>query len=285
MLKGVIASPAHIQLLRNGFKLERSLSVDEIRYYALYWDKIVIPGSNIIYVQVPDEDILIETGVIQRPRVEFGGTWSGEKIAYTFPYAQSVVADKLIKEDRHTDWTIHQIGQEVLLPSEYMTKQFALRFDLANALPVPHGDVPIPDILEFKQRRRDELNSLHAMMDQVYLDILKSPDMELSRNTAVRNLKVAIDNINKVSSEKWNRVSAFNWSIEMNLNMKNLFYGAASGNLFGAILPWSNIPLFTIIGGAMSILSVKATYSNSFTPAQNSSKFAYLSSAANEKIL
>jgi hypothetical protein len=78
MERGVIALPALIDITLNGFTMKRSISPEEIRYYALYWDKIIIPGSNLIYVGIPEEELLIETGVVERSRVNFSGAfWGG----------------------------------------------------------------------------------------------------------------------------------------------------------------------------------------------------------------
>jgi hypothetical protein len=53
MTRRIIAAPAIISIHGNGFTIERGLSPQEIRYYALYWDRVVIPGNNIVYVGLP----------------------------------------------------------------------------------------------------------------------------------------------------------------------------------------------------------------------------------------
>jgi hypothetical protein len=157
-----------------GFTLERSLSPEELRYYALHWDKVVIPASNLVYIGIPEEEVLIQTGVIPRPRVQFRGSFSGAEVARTFAIAQSEVAKKLIAEEKATDWVIHQFGPYLTLPTEFATELRTLKFELVDLLPVPTADVPIPDILEFKQRRRDELSNLHKCLDDAYLEALRS---------------------------------------------------------------------------------------------------------------
>ena len=104
MSRGVIAAPAIINIHGDGFTMERGLSPQELRYYLLYWDKVVIPGTNLVYVRLPEEDILIESGVIERPRVGFKGSISGADLGHSFAVAQSLVAKKLMEEDRSIDW-------------------------------------------------------------------------------------------------------------------------------------------------------------------------------------
>ena len=84
MQRGVIASPAIISVLSDGFKLHRSISAEEVRYYAMYWDKVVVAGSDIVYVEIPEEDVLIETGVIERPHVRLYGTLEGAAVGHSF---------------------------------------------------------------------------------------------------------------------------------------------------------------------------------------------------------
>jgi len=78
MDRGVIASPGSINRLPKGFQMERSLSIDELRYYILYWDKVVIPGNNLVYIGLPEEELLIESGALERPQIGFSGRFEGD---------------------------------------------------------------------------------------------------------------------------------------------------------------------------------------------------------------
>jgi hypothetical protein len=285
MQRGVIASPAIISIHGNGFTMERSISPEEVRYYALYWDKIVIPGSNLVYVSIPEEDVLIETGVIDRPRVGFSGTWGGADVGNSFALAQSAVAKKLIEEDTSTDWVIHQIGTNLNLPSEFLEKRNTLRLDLINLLPVPSGDVPIVDVLEFKQRRADELNNLHLKLERAYLEALKSPDQGLAAKLAIRELDEAIQNMQTVTSEKWRHTPKFDFSLELNLDGSRLMQGVAAGAVLDFFTNGFAIPLGSIIGGVASVFNLKASRGSTFIPAAKQEKLAYLSHARTERIV
>lgn len=285
MQRGVIASPAIISIHGDGFTVERSISAEELRYYAMYWDKVVIPGSNLVYVGIPEEDVLIETGVIERPRVGFSGNWGGADIGHSFALAQAAVAKKLIEEDKATDWVIHQIGTTLSLPSEFLEKRNTLRLDLINLLPVPSGDVPIVDVLEFKQRRADELNSLHLKLEHAYLEALKSPDQDLAGKLAIRELQEAIRDLQTVTSEKWQRTSKFDFSMELNLDGSRIAHGVAAGAAFDFFSTGLTIPVGSIIGGVASVFKLKANHSSTFIPAAKLDKLAYLSHAQTERLL
>lgn len=285
MNRGVIAAPAIIDIRGNGFTMERGLSSQEVRYYALYWDRVVIPGTNLVYVGLPEEDVLIETGVIERPRVGFQGSIGGADIGHSFAVAQSLVAKKLMEEDRSVDWVLHQIGNKLNLPSEYTESTNSLRFDLVNLLPVPSGSTPIVDILEFKHRRADELNSLHDAIDTAYIEALKCPDTNLGASRAIRELTNSIENLEAVSSEKWGRTSKFDFSVQFNLDGGKIAQGIASGAVFDFFTNLFVLPVGSIVGGMASILRLKASYGSSFKPAANNSILAFLSHAHKERII
>jgi len=285
MNRGVVANPAIININGNGFTMERSLSPQEIRYYALYWDKIIIPDSNLVSVGVPEEALLIETGVIERPRVGFQGSFGGADLGHSFAVAQSLVAKKLIEEDKKTDWVLHQIGNQLIIPKEYTDSKHSLRFELINLLPVPDGNTPIVDLLEFKERRKTELNALHQTIEQAYIEALKCPDRELGSSIAIRELQTCINNLDIVTNEKWERTSKFDFSTEFNLDGGKIINGIASGAAFDFFTNAFTLPVGAIAGGLASIIKLKANYSSSFKPAGSQSKLAFLSHANKEKII
>ncbi len=285
MHRGVIANPAIININGNGFTMERSLSPQEIRYYALYWDKIVIPGNNLVYVALPEEDILIESGVIERPRVNFQGSFGGAELGHSFAMAQSLVAEKLIEEDKKTDWVLHQVGNQLSIPKEYTEQKKSLQFELVNILPVPDGNTPIADILEFKNRRKTELEALHETIEQAYIEALKCPDPELGSKIAIRNLQKCINDLETVSNEKWKKTSKFSFATEFNLDGGKIINGIASGAAFDFFTNAFTLPIGTIVGGVASIIKLKTNHSASFKPASNQSKLAFLSYANKEQII
>lgn len=285
MTRGVIATPAIIKIHGDGFTRERSLSPQEIRYYALYWDKVVIPTSNLVHVGVPEEDVLISSGVIERPRVGFQGSFGGADLGHSFAVAQSVVAKKLMEEEKSTDWVLHQIGNKLNIPKEYVEPKNSLRFELVNLLPVPDGTTPIPDILEFKERRKTELNALHECIELAFVEALRCPDAAFGSSRAIRELKNSIDNLDSVSKEKWERTSKFDFATEFNLDGGKIVNGIASGAAFDFFTNVFTLPVGAIIGGIASAFKFKASYSSSFKPASNNSKLAFLSHAHNELII
>lgn len=89
MQKGIISAPAHVHGNGAKFQSEGGLAIHDIRYFLLYWDKVVIPTTNLINLRVPEEEELLSTGVVTRPRVPFSGNLNGELMAKAQVSAQS----------------------------------------------------------------------------------------------------------------------------------------------------------------------------------------------------
>ncbi len=284
MDRGVIASPGIINRLPQGFQMERSLSADELRYYILYWDKVVIPGNNLVYIGLPDEELLIEAGAIERPRIGFNGRFEGDQVTNAILSCQSIVAKDLLK-DKKTDWVIHQLGGECSLPNGFSQRRNIIRVDLASTLPVPSDEVNIYELLEFKELRKDELENLHSHLDEVYETVLTSPDEELASKKAITELASSIDDLEKVTTERFEKTRKFDLSAELNLSGKDISIGAASGAAIDFFATGMTIPIATLAGAVLSTIKVTSKATNTFQPASNKYKLAYLSTAKNDGIV
>lgn len=284
MDRGVIAAPGVIIPQNKGFMIERSLSAEEIRYYVMYWDKVVIPGNNLVYIGIPEEKQLLESGAISRPRVAFQGSFRGDQATAAILTCQSIVAEKLIPET-NTDWVVHQIGTEFAFPSELSSEKNVIRVALAGVLPVPAAETPIVDILEFKERRRDELRGLQDALDEMYLSILSTPDHDLATKKTIARLKESISNLESVTSERFQKPRKYDFEVQLNLSGKDIAAGASVGALIDFFSNGFTIPLATIVGAALSAIKIGIKAECTFNPAANKQKLAYLCHATQELLI
>lgn len=51
--------------------LSGGLTDNDLNYYLLYWDKIVMPTNNIIHMAIRDEEELLKTNVLERDSIAF----------------------------------------------------------------------------------------------------------------------------------------------------------------------------------------------------------------------
>jgi hypothetical protein len=287
-MRGVIASASVITTSGDTAHFGNPLTAEQVRYYTLYWDRIIIPANNLIYQVIPDEEILIETGVIERPTITLGlreSYYGSAQIGQACLEAQAQAARRLIQNDRNTDWVLHQFGNDLIVPVSEQEERNSLRFELISQLPVPKKDVPIVEIFEFKARRRDELDNLHAHLDQLYLDILQSSDKEFATSKAKLALEKSVQDLNTVASERWNVTTKYDFSAQINLDGSRMLNGAATGMILDLFSGGITLPMSTIVCGAASVLKISAGVSKSFSAASNSHKLAYLSLASKEQIL
>jgi hypothetical protein len=282
--RGVIAAPGVIQPLPNGFKLERMLSVEELRYYTLYWDQVLIPGNNLIYVAIPDEEHWITAGAISRPRVNFQGSFKGDEITNALLGCQAMVAAEARKQAPLTDWVIHQVGQDIAVPEEIATTKEVIRVTLVNALPVPTEPVPIQELLEFKHRHRSEFAALHDAMDELYIEILKSPDPALAYQASVTRFRDSIDGVQRVTRNRFASTKKFEFSTELNLNATNVATAMAMGTVVDTLAVGFSIP-WALVMGAATMLRVNLKRTRTFEAVKDNPKLAYLAKAATLGVL
>jgi len=285
MDKGIIAAPARVHGNGASFRSEGGLTSQELRYFLMYWDKVVIPTTSLVHLRLPEEDEFLATGVISRPRVPFSGTFNGELMAQAQVLAQTAVARGLIENDKSTDWVLHQIGDEIIIPNSESIQQQTIRVALNNSLPVPDESVFIPDILEFKERRSDELLQLHQTLDHFYLEVLASPDPSLTSKATVSELSQSIANLNTVANEKWKTTSKFDIAAELNINGKDIISTAAAGAVFDFYTNLFTVPIGTVVGAAASVIKIKCKTSKSFEPSKEKNVLSYLAKAHEEHLL
>lgn len=258
-----------------------SLTPEEIRYYLMYWDKVVIPDNNLIHIGFPEEEELIECGAIWRPRVQFFGRFNG---AQAMLDSQAKIAE-LVMKDKSTDWVIHQIGQETSVLENFSHDRNVLRVDISNILPSPHESVAIIDILEFKERRKAELEALHENLDDIYFEILNSPDNDLAAKKCISRFEESLNDLGKVSKEKFRVIQKYDLTAELNLNGKDMVNAAASGAAIDFFTNGFSMPIATALGAIGSVVRVKAKATKSLKAAKDRTKLAYLSSAHKEDLL
>lgn len=280
MNRGIIAAPAIINRLPEGFQIERNLNIDELRYYALYWDEVVIPANNAVYIGIPQEEEFISAGAIKRPLVQLSGLIDTDAMLS----CQSKVAKDLVKENKGTDWVIQQFGEKCLLLEDYSEERNTLRIDLAACLPVPTGEVNIHDILEFKEKRKNEFIALHEYLDEFYEQALSSPDQSLASKKALSKLAKSINDLDKVTHERFQKSNKHDLSAELNLYGRDIWIGAAAGAGLAAstgldFASGFTLPIATIAGALMSTVRVTAKTTRTFQPAEKNLKLAYLSDA------
>lgn len=195
--RGIVISPPFTVLGDAQIRVGGSPDSADLRKYLLYWDKIDYADNNLISIS-PNEDIayLMEAKVATRTKVYFSG--------------QHILDDRLFIAaqqeafNRHNEqspgaWSIAQLSDKLSFV-EADFKQ-CIEFELYNMLPVPESDVSLPDILEFKARRADELLSLRHYLDEMYQQIIGAADVPRERNSQIGKLEQSLVNVDRTLDE------------------------------------------------------------------------------------
>lgn len=65
--RGLITSSYSFASTDNGISLSSALTLDDMKYFSLYWDHIVVPANRLIYIGLPQEEIFKSVGILYRP--------------------------------------------------------------------------------------------------------------------------------------------------------------------------------------------------------------------------
>lgn len=94
-------------------------------------------------------------------------------------------------------WTLATGERCLTLDDSEMDTGRGILFRLHRALPVPDKDVPLDDILQFKERRRPELIGLRSQLEAAYLRVASSPDQPLAESSELAALDLALSDLLK----------------------------------------------------------------------------------------
>lgn len=256
MERGIIAAPVIVSATKdNGFLLKTCLTNEKLRYYLLYWDDIVIPTNTLMHFRIDNEDLLIEQNLIRRPRVRLNqvGGDGGKSLLE----AQSIVAEALMGMEPGK-WVFMQDGDRLHLSDEHSELRNNLSVDLANIMPVPPGNTPIEEILEFKLHRKDQLGELWYYLDELCLKIQKEPDRALAQRIVAHDLGKAIEASMRVTKERWRGFQLTNFKTSVAFDYKNLMAGGAVGYLANVAPAFDTVPqsIAAVLGVAISTLKI-----------------------------
>jgi len=282
--RGIIATAAQIDTFNDSVSIRSGhLSESHIKYFLLYWDKIVIPTNNFVHAGIPFEEDLVRSNIIERPMIKLHGSFQPIDLGTTIIRSElEIINDKFA--DKEVEWVLHQFNEKLVLPQDKIKKQNVFKFDLIDALPVPNDNIPIHDILEFKERRKDEFNALHETLDELYIDILNSADSDLQAKKSISRLKESLNNIEKIQKEKFKSFTKFSRTLQLNINGKDILDGFFKGSLVDFTLS-TEIPIMSIMGAILPMIKISVKQTKTYSESKNKLKLAYLTYAKKENIL
>lgn len=183
-MRGIIVMPGvSVSLPQTVTLVSDDADLQLLRGWLLYWDEIAYPepGSAFL-VELGDEfDYLEGLSIFRRHRVEIPMS----ELAVATIEARSKAFEEL-EEKAPGSWALASGPGAWDGPEDREGR--ALQVKLVNALPIPNVDVPLDDILSFRDKRRDQREALMSHINETYQSVLDAPDRPLAEHDALERL-------------------------------------------------------------------------------------------------
>lgn len=235
--------------------IKGGIHATQLRQHLLYFDKIDWPRNNIIAFGDEDEEIelLQKENILNRTQINLASFSTENYGADKLKSAIQIVTFLQRNKSENEEWAIAQPTQRIILPDDLSIEQKTVEISLYKCLPTPKADTKIEEILEFKEKRSDELKKLRGALDELYLGIIASKDIPRSKNKAIQEIEQNLSDIEKVMKEKG--IKHFLSSFDINLNLKDLAIGGMAG--FGTGINFGMPAIGTAFGALFSSINFK----------------------------
>lgn len=220
-MRGIILSPGYAGFMFNQNSIERFT-----RHSLAYFDKISMPPAIAAPREKKAEIISALTALGVYHEI------IPERTATTFP--DDMLNDRKRVRDFWSDrtfagerWVVSMIFREGALPAldelfdvDKVDRRRSIAFAISGALPSPPEDVPYESIVDFRMRRKDEVEELSHVLERVAVKYSGAVHLEEAIEAATADITSAINNANAVMSERWPNRQLFDYAID--------FVGAAA---------------------------------------------------------
>lgn len=250
----VVSPPIEIEGSRL-FAKSSNLDPQELRFALLFWDRLVWPSSRAIhFASGPDETFLESAGILSRPEYTFNGD-GAQGIA-----RGQIQAYQDLERSEPGVWALAQGENSLLLKDGFADEGRGSLVELHRAIPIPKQDVPLAEILEFRQRRRDELVLLRHHLETFVSEIEGSADKPLALQKRVAELDQACANLLSVGREWQFPVYLSNLKASFSLSPVKFLHAVGEGWEMGKPHGLAAASAVAAAFGAASTLDIKADY-------------------------
>lgn len=264
----ILSNPMNIS--GTSVSIENSnLDASELRRALLFWDLVAWPASSGIYLSGgPDEDFLMSEKRLVRPKFNMNGdAATGLSMAFTETL-------KILEQKRPGQWMMSNGKSSLALSGKELHNDRGVLTTLSNLIPVPMHDMPLEDVLRFKDKRLPEVMALRSALDRLYQDWVNSEDQEHQLRLAINAVDLASADMIKVARENRSLFTLSSWKMSFSVSPVDTFKGFLGGKVFGLDTVSS-----LLIGAASAISFSKDVGLKS---ANRNSPFSYIASIHSE---
>jgi hypothetical protein len=253
--RGMVISPPIEVVGTRLIAKSSNIDAQELRFALLFWDRLVWPSSRAIhFASNQDEQYLESIGILKRPDYTIYGDGA------TGLAKGQIQAFEDLDSREPGVWAIAQGESSFMWKEGFIQREVGAFVELSRSIPIPKYDVPLAEILEFKQRRRDELLTLRSHLDNFVVGLEKSGDKLDALNRYVAEIDRACANLLCVSSEWQFPFYLSNFKTSFSLNPIKLLGPAAGAwkamESYGVTLAATA----AVVAGAASTLEIKSDF-------------------------
>lgn len=256
--------------------LAKSSSIDpaELRRATLFWDRLVWLDSRIISLgSNHDEKLLVAEGLLTRPRpTRYNGAagvgnmqalmriTESYNITLGIEQAKHFVQQHVdeffdLERDEPGQWTLSQGDDSFVIKNGSFVEGRGQLVTLARAIPLPDPNYPLHDLLEFKQKRSDEIVALTHELDKFFSQIANAKDADFDMSRLLRVMDKQCSDMIKAAKESKRKFYVGDLSFSLSLD--------SIESATNRIVAWeaagmcaTGLPLVGgVLGGAASLVS------------------------------
>lgn len=251
--RGIVISPP-IEISGTSLHIKNSeLDPLELRFSLLFWDRLVWPSSRAIHIASGQDASFLESeGILSRPEYTFYGDM-----------AQGMAKSQIqafIERDQSEPgiWSLAQGENSLLLREGLFDRDIGALVELNRAIPIPKQDIPIPEILEFKLRRRAELLAFRNHIETMIGQIERADDKREALQNCILEIDQACANLLRVGREWQFPIYLSNLRTSFSLKPNELLEAMAKGWEIGKPYGLEAATATSAITGIASAIEIKA---------------------------
>lgn len=194
-----------------------NLEHSELRRSLLFWDKIVWPVTNGIHIDAgPDEAFLISEQRLHRPKFYVNGD-GAKSIAMAFSESY-----RFLEARDPGRWLMSHGLASLRLNGKQLEPERGVISEFLNVVPIPDRDVPLEDVIAFKEKWNTEAISLREEIDNFYQSWVNSEDRAHQFQKTISRIERASSDMIRVSKESKLPFSMSSWKVSFNITSPDL---------------------------------------------------------------
>lgn len=226
-----------------------AIDAQELRFALLFWDALAWPRNNLLaFADSPETEFLAQAGVLSRPMIRMNASGHmGQLVAQAH-----IGAFMQLEREQPGMWALAQGERSFLHDTGMASPNRGVLVELYRAIPIPDKDVPLQDILEFRQARRPELLRLRSTLDDLYTNIMDSSDPSFELRRRVDEIQASCGDLIRVAKESAHPFRLSDWRATFEFHP-----GAGVTAIVGAAGQTLGMPMVgALVGGLASVFKM-----------------------------